>query len=143
MTVKPLGSRLLIRPDVPAPVSDLIVMPDIATTPPEMSGTVIALGDGPERIAQYKREIVEDVRAMAARIVHDSRCIQDTEWYDVFLTDIARYAAQRPAEYEVKVGDRVLFPWNVGVKFTLDGEDYVTLSEEDVSAVFTDDEVVA
>jgi len=142
MTVKPLGSRLLIRPDLPAPASAIIIAPDIVAPPPEMSGTVIAVGDGSERAATVKRDLMTDVRGIVTDVADTFRAL-DAPWYQMLMDALGRYGARRPLEYEVTIGDRVLFPWNVGVTFVVDGDDYLTLSEDDLSAVFTEDEAAA
>ena len=138
MELRPLGDRILIRPDAPPPVSDIIHMPDIADRNVEMSGEVIALGDGPQRDARLKREILVDVREMLQECFETFRQ-QDSALKAMVDDELGRYAAIRPTEYEVKVGDRVVFPWSAGVKVQWDGEDLILLTEADPVAILEEE----
>jgi len=42
------------------------------------------------------------------------------------------------AEFQVKVGERVLFASYAGTEVTVDGEEYILMSEDDILAVIED-----
>lgn len=139
MNIRPVGSRILVRPDLPPPVSDLIVAPDNATPEPEMSGTVVALGNGHEAAMNLKRDIMVDVRKIIQRVM-DTIPNCNGPAFAMLLEEIGQYGASMPYEYDVKIGERVVFPWNVGTKMALENVEYIVLREDDPIAVFTEDE---
>ncbi len=139
MILKTLGDRILIRPDEAPPVSDIIHMPDIAKQNVEMSGEVIALGNGSLKYAEQKRKLMKDVREILDQTAETFRC-EDSAFLMMLKDELGRYGAFRPTEYDVQVGDRVLFTWDVGQKLTFEGEDYIVLKEEDIVGVFEADE---
>jgi co-chaperonin GroES (HSP10) len=139
MDLRPPGDRILVLPDEAPPVSDVIHMPDIAKKNVEMSGTVVALGNGSLKYAEMKRKIVRDAREIIAQTAETFRC-ENSAFMTMLNDELGRWGAIRPVEYDVQVGDRVLFTWDVGVKMTFDGQEYIVLKEDDIVGVFTEED---
>ncbi len=126
MNLKPLGDRVLIKPEIPPNVTEsgLILAED---RKPEQTGTVVAVGpcSHPLRTEAEK----------AAEWIENLSC--DDSDRDVFHTyaDLLRRATQR--EPEVKVGDYVVFSWTAGQEIWVeDGEErYLLMRESDILAV--------
>lgn len=134
MDLKPLGNRLIVRPEVAASVSDGgIILPDTYGKPPAMSGTVISVGRGPStahrirqatiaRCVQILNEVADQVPSAALRM----------ECEDAF----ARYAIEDITFSDLTEGDYVVFAYTSGTKMKVDGEEYVVLNEDEVEAVW-------
>lgn len=136
--IRPLGERILVKSDTRPPSSAVIALTD--DHGPEMSGTVVALGDGPLKAAVFKREIVQDVR----RLIEDAaeqHGLDASPLMTQLSAALDRYAAVKPTAYEVQVGDHVIFAWNVGTKVEYDGESYILMTEDDPIAILEDEQV--
>jgi co-chaperonin GroES (HSP10) len=127
--LKPLGNRILVQPDAPAESTDSgLVLPQDRDHIP-MSGTVVAVGNGPARDAK--------IRAAAIK-----RCISMVEDVDE-VAALRAYLAQAERLDSLNVGDRVAYPVECGSVLTEDGISYIVLNEDDVVVLVTEQEAAA
>ena len=127
--LKPLGNRILVQPDAPAESTDSgLVLPQDRDHIP-MSGTVVAVGNGPARDAK--------IRATAIK-----RCISMVEDVDE-VAALRAYLAQAERFDSLNVGDRVAYPVECGSVLTEDGISYIVLNEDDVVVLVTEQEAAA
>lgn len=128
MSLQPLGNRVLICPDGPPESDGLIVMPEIADRVP-VSGTVAALGPGGSRQRFKARQ-----RAIAAA----ADLIEEGDGY--LARRIREELLNTPDPHrDIAVGDRVVFPAEVGFKVAYDGTEYLLVDEDDVAIVERED----
>jgi co-chaperonin GroES (HSP10) len=144
MALSPLGHRILIKPDEQAEHSDSgLVLPQDRHHVP-VSGTVVAVGTGPARDQKIRALIISRcigiVNALAE--IHDSASERD---YGLDLrAELYRYKNQVESfERAVNVGDRVVYPAELGLAITEDGQGYILLNEDDVAVIATDEEAAA
>jgi co-chaperonin GroES (HSP10) len=127
--LKPLGHRILVQPDAPAEETDSgLVLPQDRDHIP-MSGTVVAVGNGPARDAK--------IRAAAIK-----RCLTMVEDVDE-VAALRAYLAQAERFDSLNVGDRVAYPVECGSVLTEDGISYIVLNEDDVVVLVTEQEAAA
>lgn len=136
--LKPLGNRLIVRPEPAATESASgIVFPDTYGKPPAMSGTVVSVGRGPAtahrvrqatiaRCVQILNDVADQVPAAALRM----------EAEDAF----ARYAVEDVTLAEVSEGDYVAFAYTAGCKMAVDGDELIVMNEDEVQAVWKPEE---
>jgi co-chaperonin GroES (HSP10) len=125
--LKPLGSRLLVKPDPPATEIGGILVPPSSDKPPAMTGTVIALGRGPASAHRVRQETLGEVREAFEAIG---------------FTSLAEAALRRLAQidlHDVAEGDCVCFAFTSGTNLTIDGETFILIAEDDLEAVWTPD----
>lgn len=129
---KVLGSRVLVKPDLPAETtaSGLLLPSDRDHVP--VSGEVVALGpDGSEVGYRARQEGIRDALLVIAEV--------ESEWNFPASLQIARENVARllrtKAEDDVAVGDRVVFPAEIGLTMTIDGEQYIVLNQDDCCVV--------
>lgn len=141
--LRPLGHRVHVRPDTPVTETDsgIVIAPAYADTPP-MSGTVIAVGTGPEHDARVRAFAIRDCIKAVSEIDEQFRHPQATQ---ACLDELGRLLRQEPApEHEVQIGDRVIFPMDAGHEIVL-GEDNahstVILNEDSILAVYEQEQV--
>lgn len=149
MNVRPLGHRIHVKPDAThiEQTTGGIIVPDAYADVPSMSGTVIALGSGPERDLDRERR----VRALAIKDCIDAVSEADDQFRhppvtQVILDNLGRMLRLDPPDaglsYDVKVGDRVIFPMDAGHEVVI-GEDAkgatVILTEDSILAVVEPD----
>ena len=132
--LKPLGNKIIVQPTAPDTESaGGIIFPQTYGTAPPMTGTVVAVGDGPASA----RRVRASVLSACGRLI--------TEAVDLIEDDARAGLAQRihdlaAGDYgEVTVGDFVCFSHAAGRAMTVDGQDYIVLAEDDVEAVWTPD----
>ena len=122
-TLRPLGDRVMIRPDQPPAqtASGLWVSED---RKPEQTGTVIAVG----RSSHPLREVALDIS-------NELRQAEPTG----IVANAAANLLERLVAYEpsVQVGDYVLFSWTAGHEVQLhdDGVTVLVMPESDILAV--------
>lgn len=136
--LKPLGHRLIIRPESPKTQSaGGIFIPETAGVAPAMTGTVISIGRGPataHRVRQYTiAQVVDKLQEVSER-VPNAALKHELE------DELARMAVEDVTFSEVKEGDFVMFGPHAGTNLTVDGERFITLAEDDVEAVWTAEE---
>ena len=118
MNLRPLGDRILIKPEKPADQTDSGLY--LAEHPkPEEAGTVVAVGSCAHPLKHEAEEVAEDL---------------EDDGYAT-AASLLRQATQR--EPSVKVGDYVIFSWTAGQRIQIDDSDevYLMMRESDVLAV--------
>lgn len=151
MALKPIGHRILVQPDAQPDATDSgLVLPSDRDHVP-VSGIVVAVGDGPARdqrirLATIARcmAIVEELNEAGVERVCDSDC--DTAWRlaSAIQDELRRYKNQAETfEPEIRVGDRVVYPVESGLKVTEDGQAYILLNEDDVVVIATEESEAA
>ena len=126
MTLRPLGDRVLIRPDV-APTQTQSGLHLVEHWPDEVSGTVIAVGTP-------KHPKADEAEALASQFCSDEEC----QCSDRAAAQLLRELTAR--EPVVAVGDRVLFSRIAGQDVQIDDTRYVLMREADLLAVLDADE---
>lgn len=144
--LRPLGHRLLIRPDRPVEqTTGGIHIPQAYQDTPAMSGIVVRTGDGHLRDRQIRKAAI----ARCMRLIDDADVEAATPAEALILAkeEMARYLREAEALDSVaEVGQRVIFPMEAGHDIVL-GEDtensVVIVSEESVLAVWDAEGVAA
>jgi co-chaperonin GroES (HSP10) len=127
--LKPLGHRVLIRPDEqPTESQSGIILPD-EHDHVSMSGTVVAVGKGSKRLFEVRHRTASNCLTMAT----DS----------VSRKAIQAYIDRLVHEYmpTVCVGDRVAYSVEAGLTFTEDGQTYLVMNEDDLVVLVVEDAV--
>lgn len=131
MALKPIGHRVLIKPDeAPTASAGGLVLPD-EHDHVSMSGTVIAVGKGSRHMAEVRERTARKCLALIADM-HSRRAVE-------------RYINTLVSEpiHTVAVGDRVAYSAESGAIFTEDGQQYLVLNEDDVVVFVEESEAVA
>ena len=141
MSLRPLGHRILVKPDAPpeASQSGLILPQDRDHVP--VSGTVVELGPGGNQMRYRTRQ-----RAISDCLeVIESACQSYGHWTVLQLVreNVAGLLGTSEPEREIHVGDRVVFGFAAGITMTDDGEEYIMLNEDDVGVLVDESEVAA
>jgi len=123
--LRPLGSRLLVKPDPPATMIGGILVPASAEKPPAMTGTVIALGRGPASAHRVRQDTLAEVREAFEAI--GFTVVADKALARLMPIDL----------HDVAVGDWVCFAFTAGTNLTINGELFILLEEDDIEAVWT------
>lgn len=137
MSLKPLGHRLIIKPE-PARTESAggIIIPQTADKKPAMTGTVTSVGRGPataHRVRQYTlAQVIDKLQEVAERV--PSAALKSE-----FEDEIARMSVEDVTFSEVKEGDYVCFPFTAGQNMHVDGEDFIVLQEDDLECVWSAD----
>lgn len=145
MQLKPLGHRILIRPDKPPETTESGFVIPYAVDPPPMSGVVVTLGDGPYRERQLKRAVVARCLAILDRADADhgnpELVIREAR------NEMQAYMASAEAiGHLVREGERVIFPMAAGHEIVLgeNAEDaLLVMSEDSILAVCESEKVEA
>lgn len=128
MTLRPLGDRVLIRPDV-APTQTQSGLHLVEHWPDEVSGTVIAVGTPKHPRKDEAFEMAKNLdswtAAMGMRVFANAAQL------------LRELTAREPI---VSVGDRVLFSRIAGQDVQIDDTRYVLMREADLLAVLDADE---
>ena len=141
MSLKPLGSRVIIKPEPAATeTASGIVFPETAGKPPAMSGTVINIGRGPataHRVRQHTLARVMELITDLADNVPAAALRSELE------DGIARMAVDDVSFSEIHEADYVAYSYTSGTQLVVDGEEYIVLDEADVQAVWNEQESAA
>jgi len=145
--IRPLGHRIVIRPDQPAAASQGgILIPEAYQDMPAMSGIVQAVGDGPERDKRIRARTV----ARCLSILDDAVIEAATPMEAILVAkeEIGRYLrdASDNSTHACEVGQRVIFPMESGHEIVLneDAEHAVVIvSEDSILAVYDAEGVAA
>ena len=131
MTLRPLGDRVLIRPDA-APTQTQSGLHLVEHWPDEVSGTVIAVGTPRHQRADEAEGIARrlDSALFGAGSAATKACGE--------AAHLLRVLTQR--DPLVSVGDRVLFSRIAGQDVQIDDTRYVLMREADLLAVLDADE---
>jgi chaperonin GroES len=126
---RPLGDRVLIRPEKPSDISEGGIHLVEARKPDEC-GEVVAVGE-----SRHPRK--EDAEDVAARL-NAFECFENGDEVINEAADLLRDLVRK--EPSVKVGDTVLFSWASGQEITVDDgkETYLLMRESDLLAVLED-----
>lgn len=137
MSYKPLGRRVLVRPDAETTVTPGgLHIPETNQVDRPMSGIVVALGPLCSSPAAEVAEALID--RVAAHLGDDGRLASrlSEALHDVAMT----YADDR--WHGLKVGQAVAFPYTVGtvmptlMDFQIGDESYILIDERDIVAVW-------
>ncbi len=136
--LRPLGNRLIVKPDPPDTASaGGIIFPQTHGQPPAMTGTVVSVGRGPASAHRVRQATIAQCAAAVTRALRQHA--NAARLARAALHDQARSADLS----EVQEGDYVCFAFTAGHTMTVDGEAYVVLAEDDVQAVWTAEEQTA
>lgn len=137
MSLRPLGHRVLVKPDVPPDQTDsgLILMRDRHA--PEMSGDVVAVGNGPAAAHRIRTKTIE--RCMKI-LDETSERVPSAALRTQLMEELARYLMEQVNLSDVVPGDHVCFSYTAGTLIEIDGEKLILLNEDDLAAVWTPDE---
>lgn len=138
--IRPLQNRVLIKPDS-APTesaSGLVLMRDSA--PPEMSGEVIAVGRGPASAQKVRAATVQRCIDLVDAVAEQ---VPTSQLRAALVDAFARLVEEQVSLSEVHPGDTALFSYTAGQKLTVDGETYLLIPEDDLSAVWTAESAAA
>ena len=133
MSIRPLGNRILVKPDAQPDQTDSgLILPNDHDHVP-VSGTVVELGPGGStmRYQARQRALKQCLEVMDAA----------TQRYggmpplQVVRNQISGLLGTGDPVRDVQVGDRVAYPAECGLDVTVDGAPYVVLSEDDVAVV--------
>jgi chaperonin GroES len=123
VNLRPLGDRVLIKPEIPADTTEsgLVLMEH---RKPEQTGTVVAVGP-----CAHPRKA--EAEAMAVELEHS---IGEMELQDTAANLIRDLVRREP---QVKPGDYVVFSWTAGQEVLVeDGEErYLLMRESDILCV--------
>jgi len=127
MSLRPLGNRILIKPEAAQDrtESGLWLQED---KKPDQTGTVVAIGTLTHPRKQEAEALAEEFeRNVREYADSDPNC--EASRGAVLLRELVAH------EPVVKVGDFVLFSWQSGQELVVDGERYLLLPEDDLLAV--------
>lgn len=132
MNLRPLGDRVLIKPDLPPDVTDsgLILAEQ---RKPEETGTVVAVGLCPHPLKHEAEEIAKELEDR----VGFEHAYSGEEWIQA-LPDVRAAVLLRQATHReplVKPGDYVVFSWVSGQEITVEDERYLLMREADILCV--------
>lgn len=132
--IRPTGHRILIQPDAQPEHEGAILLPQhrdfIAT-----SGTVVAIGPRGSKVrweARQRaiREVVEMLREQGGVS-------------SLWQTEILKLVGTPDPEHEVRVGDRVAFDSESGLRLSENGVEYLIMDEDDVVVIVEEAESAA
>lgn len=136
--IKPIGHKILVKPDRgPVASEGGILIPDAYQNTPPMSGIVVRVGDGWLRDRRTRSAAI----ARCLAILDESAEATSSATHAMTLAreEMGRYLMSIGSEESVaRVGDRVIFPMEVGHEIVLGErtEDAVVIvSEESILAV--------
>ena len=145
MNLRPLGRRVLVRPDAPETETEGgIYIPEQHRDTIAMSGTVVALG--PECAGPSYR-IKADVLAHVEHVIERVAERVGNDWTEELLADLRAQLSEYYDQSEdgIKVGMGVAFPYTAGTVMPslmdvgFDGEHYILLDERDIVAAWQPD----
>lgn len=137
--IRPLGHRIVIRPDQPVTASEGgILIPDAYRDTPAMSGIVQRLGTGAQREKTIRRAAI--ARCLSILDDADIEAATGREAISLARDEMQRYLQQaEDIGHLCEVGQRVIFPMEAGHEIVL-GENtddaVVIVSEDSVLAVY-------
>lgn len=141
MSVRPLGHRVLVKPDEqPSESAGGLILPQDHDHVP-MSGTVVALGPGGSQVRYRARQAA--IKDCCEVLESAIRMFGSTSALLVARDEVAGLLGTTDVEREIRIGDRVAYAAESGLLFTQDGEQFIILNEDDVVVVVEDAEVAA
>lgn len=134
MTIRPIGCKIAVKPDrAPTETASGFLIPDVTDIPP-MSGTVIAVGNGPASHSRLVKTRATALRDAIDAVDEVSEQFRHPAALQVASENLARLLRSTPAaEHLVKVGDHVIFPMNAGHEVVLgeNTDEAVLILDED------------
>lgn len=116
----PIRGNVIVQPDPVATHTDGgLLIPETASMPPPMSGTVLRVSDLDQRLLRSRVATV--AHCLRLLDTHGSAKVCCSQVRDA-MTDYMRGLANDTDAAAVKVGDRVVFPMEAGHQLTI-GED--------------------
>lgn len=146
MKLIPLGHRVHVKPDSTRieQTSGGIIVPDVYADVPPMSGTVTALGSGPEHDKRIRTQAIRDCIAAVTEVDETFRHAAPTQ---AALEELGRVLRLDPdPEHDVQIGDRVIFPMEVGHEIVIDErtqDTVLVINEESILAIVEPEAAVA
>lgn len=140
--IQPLANRVLIKPDAAPTVTESgLFIPDNAVQSKnfEMSGTVVRTGTGPASAHRVREAMIARFHKLIDEAFIDGALIADIPRQ--LRRELNNLAMQNVSE--VQPGDHVAFPYTVGEVLEVDGERYLLMTEDQISAVLERKEVAA
>lgn len=122
--LRPLGDRVLIRPDKPSEQTESGLWLSEHRKPENM-GTVVAVGLCPHPLKHEATTLATRLEAMKDHEDEDTTILDAAN----LLRDVTR------REPSVRVGDDVLFSWTVGQEIFVEEERYLLMREGDILAI--------
>ena len=132
MTFRPLGDRVLIKPERPAEQTESGLW--LSEHPkPEETGTVVAVGSCAHPLKHEAEEVAQELEERVPGPCRGEDWIEQLP--DYRAVQLLRAATSR--EPSVKVGDYVVFSWTAGQRIQIDDSDevYLMMREADILAV--------
>ena len=139
--MKVLGHRVLIRPDEQPEADGLILLPqdrEFVTT----SGTVAQIGAGGSRLTYYARQRAIQQCVNAAELHGEGFEFADCDTFYVVQKLKALLGTADP-EPELRIGDRVAFDADSGLRITVGGDQFLILNHDDVVLIVSEAEEAA
>lgn len=141
--LKPLGSKVLVRPTPPDTASaGGIIFPQVHTARSAQSGTVVAVGSGAASAHRLRQATIAHARGCVAQAL-DLFAPDHADAVSAADAALARYAADAPMLSELRVGDFVAFPFTAGTLLEADGETLIVIDEAAIEAVWQPEEHAA
>jgi co-chaperonin GroES (HSP10) len=153
--LRPLGHKILVKPDPVEAPSSTILAPDTwavqvsgdgeprrtiveKRNDPEMGGEVVSVGNGPAAAHRIRTKTIARCMKLldevAERVPSQALRVQ-------LMDELARYQMETVCLSEVQPGDQVIFPYTAGQKIQVDDQTYILLAEDDISAVWKTEDV--
>jgi co-chaperonin GroES (HSP10) len=127
--IRPLGNRVLIKPDPRAiETASGLAIPD-AHFEYDMSGIVVSAGMGPASAHRVREAMIARFHALI-----DDVC---ERWEPMVGKRLHEYLNAPPNAdlSEIKAGDHVAFPYTAGTLIDIDGERHLLMTEDQIVAV--------
>ena len=132
--IRPLANRVLVKPDPQVKETATgIAIPD-AHFEYDMSGTVVTVGNGPASAHRVREALIARIQSVVDDLLPeppDMPCASVA----AIQAALTRAAQHHPDMSEVKVGDRVAFPYTAGTLIEIDGERHLLMNEDQIVAV--------
>jgi co-chaperonin GroES (HSP10) len=123
VNLRPLGDRVLIKPEIPADTTEsgLVLMEH---RKPEQTGTVVAVGP----CAHPRKAEAEELAAWLEVLDADGYIYENEDWVASSAALVRALVSREPL---VSVGDYVVFSWTAGQEIWVeDGEERLLLMRE-------------
>jgi co-chaperonin GroES (HSP10) len=140
--IRPTGHRILIQPDEQPEQTGAILLPQqrefVAT-----SGMVVAIGPRGSRVRWEARQ--RALQEAVSVIKHTREHFSGDDWELVreITADVLLLIGTPDPEHEIKVGDRVAFDYESGLRLTENGVEFLIMDEDDVVVIVEEAEAVA
>ncbi|MGE0444502.1 MAG: hypothetical protein AB7P99_04685 [Vicinamibacterales bacterium] len=134
--LKPLGSKVLVRPTPPDTASaGGIIFPEVHSERSAQSGTVVSVGSGTAAAHRIRQATIASARGRVAQAL-DLFAPNQIEAVSAADAALARYALETAMLSEVAEGDFVAFPFTAGTLLEVNGETLIVIDEAAIEAVW-------